>query len=83
MDNCIVGDGCIVKRSIISNNVTLKENVHIPLGCVIAENVCLESSTVLYEYSQWHSINNVTLNFTPDSEEEDFDFKRLTIGTLV
>ena len=83
MDDCIIGDGCTVKQSIISNNVTLKESVQVPKGCIIAANVYLESNTILEDYSQWFSSDSVTLPFTVDSDDDDLDFKRLSIGIIL
>lgn len=83
MDDCVIGDSCVVKQSIISNNVTLKNNVRIPKGCLLASHVHLDSNSTLEEYSQWYSQDNETLPFNPDSDDEDFDFKRLTIGILL
>jgi translation initiation factor eIF-2B subunit epsilon len=83
MDDCVIGDGCKVLRSIISNNVTLKSNVCIPKGCLVGSNVYLECDSVLEEYSQWCTQDDITVPFTPESDEEDFDFNRLSIGSYL
>ena len=80
MDDCVIGNDCIVIQSIISNNVTLKSNVRISKGCLVGSNAYFESNSVLEEYSQWCALDNMTVPFTPESDDDDFDFKSLTIG---
>lgn len=51
-ENTIIGARCIIERSIIAAGVTVKDNSHVPLGCLIGEGVVIGPNAILDPYER-------------------------------
>ena len=51
-ENTVIGARCVVERSIIGTSVMVKDDSHIPVGCLIGEGVTIGPDAILEPYER-------------------------------
>jgi translation initiation factor eIF-2B subunit epsilon len=74
-DDTVIGSGCVIDRSIIGTNVTIKDNTHIEKGCLIGDGVIVGPGAHLKAFERL-SKKRAGAGKTED-EDEDSDLEEI------
>jgi translation initiation factor eIF-2B subunit epsilon len=84
-ENTIIGARCVVERSIIGADVTIKDGSHVPLGCLIAERVVIGPDAMLGPYERLSVKRNEAdrgEDEVDDNDDDDSDIEEVEASEL-
>ncbi|KAF8163214.1 nucleotide-diphospho-sugar transferase, partial [Crassisporium funariophilum] len=78
-EGTIVGANCTIERSIIGAGVEIKDDSHIPQGCLIGEGVVLGPKALLEPYERL-SLKRGDADIEADADDDDSDIEEIEAG---
>ena len=85
-ENTIIGARCTVERSIIGAGVMVKDDSHVPLGCLIAEGVVIGPEAILDPYERLsvkrNKITSVGSGDDDGVDDDDSDIEEVEASEL-
>ena len=72
-EGVIIGEHCIIERSIIGAGVQIKDGSRVPKGCLLAEGVIIGPDALLQPFERLSASRDVE----SDDEEEDSDIEEV------
>jgi len=72
-ENTFIGARCVVEKSIIGAGVMIKDGSHVPLGCLIGEEVMIGPDAMLEPYERLSVKRNEIIGAGSDDDHDDDD----------